>query len=63
MDEQKLSPSSARPDIHEEVLRVRRALDYGIGGVIAQCSWGPETPLRNLAAFFEEWILPLPVGV
>jgi uroporphyrinogen decarboxylase len=63
MDQQRLTPPTTRPDIHEAVLQLRRALDYGTGGVIAQCQWGPNTPIRNLAAFFEEWMIALPVNV
>jgi hypothetical protein len=34
---------------------VRRALDDGTGGVIAECEWGVRTPPENVRAVFEEW--------
>jgi uroporphyrinogen decarboxylase len=45
----------------EEVLKIRRALDFGSGGVIAQCQWTPDIPLQNIASVFEQWLLPLPM--
>ncbi len=45
--------------IREVVLRIRRALDFGSGGVIAQCEWGPQVPPKNVAAVFDQWMLPL----
>jgi len=51
-----------RPDdVRQAVERVRRELDFGSGGAIAQCRWEPGVPLRNIAAFFEKWLLPLPM--
>jgi hypothetical protein len=63
IDRKWLDPPATPQDIREAVLRVRRALDFGAGGVIAQCAWGPEIPIGNIAKFFEEWMIPLPVGV
>ncbi len=40
-------------------LEIRRALDYGSGGVIAQCQWDHGVPLKTIAAFFEQWLVPL----
>ncbi|MGA2033777.1 MAG: uroporphyrinogen decarboxylase family protein [Thermoguttaceae bacterium] len=57
-----LDPPSTVAEIRAAVLRVRKALDFGQGGIIAQCSWAANTPLRNIAAFFEQWMMPLPVG-
>lgn len=48
--------------VREAVVRVRRALDFGRGSVIAQCEWTPGTPLKNVAALFEQWSLPLPMN-
>jgi uroporphyrinogen decarboxylase len=53
------------PDAVNEFLElgtaVRKALDFGQGGVIAQCPWTPGLRLQAVAAFFEQWLLPLPV--
>ena len=46
---------------HEAVLRIRRALDFGSGGVIAQCQWNSDVSLQAIAAVFEQWLLPLPM--
>ena len=48
--------SSARP-----CSPCRRALDFGHGGVIAQCAWDPGVRLQTVAAFFEQWLVPLPM--
>ena len=42
-----------------EVRRVRRALDTGDGGVIAEFEWGNDAPMANVLAAFEEWQRPL----
>jgi hypothetical protein len=36
---------------------VRRALDDGQGGVIAQLEWGNDTPRENVEAAFEAWLV------
>jgi uroporphyrinogen decarboxylase len=51
------NPSQQR----EESLKTRRALDFGSGGVIAQCQWDTNVPLQTIAAVFEQWLLPLPM--
>lgn len=43
-------------DVRTAVRRVRRALDDGSGGVIAQCEWGIGMPRENIEAVFETWI-------
>jgi hypothetical protein len=48
-------------EVREAVHRVRKALDFGSGGVIAQCPWDPDVPLRRIALVFEQWMLPLPM--
>jgi hypothetical protein len=58
-----IEPTTTAEEVRGEVLRARKALDFGAGGVVAQCSWGPATPIRNIATFFEEWMVPLPVTV
>jgi uroporphyrinogen decarboxylase len=47
--------------LKEAVLKTRRALDFGSGGVIAQCTWEPEIPVAAVAAVFEQWLIPLPM--
>lgn len=63
IDRKWTEPSGHGSQVHEAVLRVRRALDFGAGGVVAQCAWSPGVPIRSIAAFFEEWMIPLPVNV
>jgi uroporphyrinogen decarboxylase len=45
--------------VHEAVMRVRRALDDGTGGVIAQCEWGKFNPTKNIDKVFETWMEPI----
>jgi uroporphyrinogen decarboxylase len=45
--------------VKEEVLKIRKALDYGSGGAIVQCRWTPEVSLQTIAAVFEQWLTPL----
>jgi uroporphyrinogen decarboxylase len=49
------------PELREAVLHVRRSLDFGAGGVIAQCNWPPDVTLQTIAAVFEQWLVPLPM--
>ena len=58
---ERLASPTTHEDVREEVRRLRKLLDFG-SGVIARAPWGPGTPLRNVAAFFEEWMTPLPAG-
>ena len=48
-------------EIRQSVQRVRQALDFGAGGLIAQCRWDPETPIQAVVAFCEQWLAPLPM--
>lgn len=51
---------TCRPEqAREAVTRVRSALDFGRGGVIARCHWRPGVPLRNVVAAFDQWNQPL----
>jgi uroporphyrinogen decarboxylase len=59
IDRQHLLPFGTPEQVHEGVRRVRRALDKGQGGVIAQCEWGIHDPAANIAAVFEAWEAPL----
>lgn len=63
IDRRQLLPFGTAEEIAEAVRRVRKALDFGSGGVIAQCQWGLNVPLRNIAAVFEQWMMPLPMHV
>jgi uroporphyrinogen-III decarboxylase len=62
IDRQYLLPFGTPDQVKEGVRRVRRALDDGRGGVIAQCEWGIKDPAANIAAVFETWNEPLPEG-
>ncbi len=54
--------SSGTPEqVRSAVRRVQRALDFGRGGVIAQCEWSAGVPFNNIVAVFEQWLQPLPV--
>jgi hypothetical protein len=45
--------------VKEGSLKIRRALDYGSGGVIVQSRWTPDLSLQSIAALFEQWLMPL----
>ena len=47
-------------DCRAAVRRVRKALDYGQGGLIAKCRWDVDVPFENIAAVLEEWCQPVP---
>ncbi len=55
VDRQSLLPFGTPADVRAGVRRVRRALDDGTGGVIAQCEWGNDVPYENVAAVFAAW--------
>lgn len=59
IDRQRLLPFGTPDECRAAVQRVRRALDHGSGGVIAQCEWGKHDPAANVWAVFEEWERPL----
>jgi len=59
IDRQNILPFGAPEDVRAAVRRVRRALDHGRGGVVAQCEWGNKDPKENIAAVFEAWLEPL----
>jgi hypothetical protein len=60
IDRLHLLPQKGPNDIRAAVRRVQRALDYGRGGLIAQCEWGPGVSFHNISAVFEQWLQPLP---
>lgn len=55
LDRQHTMPFGTSDDVKKAVLRVRKALDEGNGGVIAQCEWGKNNPIENVEAVFEAW--------
>jgi uroporphyrinogen decarboxylase len=55
IDRQHILPFGTPEQVKEAVRRVRRALDNGHGGVIAECEWGNKDPAANIAAVFEAW--------
>jgi uroporphyrinogen decarboxylase len=61
IDRQYLLPHGTVEEVREAVLRLRRALDFGSGGVIAQCQWVPGVPMQNVIALFQQWTVPLPM--
>lgn len=52
-------PFGTVQDVYRAVGRVRRAMDDGKGGVIAQCEWGAHCPPENIRAVFEAWLRPV----
>ena len=63
VEQRKVEPPSQCGDIREAVFRVRKALDFGAGGVISQVSWGSHIPLRSIVTFFEQWLIALSVTI
>jgi len=59
IDRQNILPFGTPEDVRRAVGRVRRALDAGTGGVIAQCEWGTRVPPDNIRAVFEAWMAPI----
>jgi uroporphyrinogen decarboxylase len=56
MDRQHVLPFGTPKEVREAVMRVRRALDDGTGGVIGQCEWGGDNPKENIESVFESWL-------
>jgi len=56
IDRQGLLPFGTPEQVRAGVRRVRRALDDGSGGLIAQCEWGNDVSMDNVAAVFEAWM-------
>ncbi|GAF88810.1 unnamed protein product, partial [marine sediment metagenome] len=59
IDRQHVLPFGTVRDVLKAVGRVRRALDNGTGGVIAQCEWGVKNPPENIRAVYEGWLMPI----
>jgi hypothetical protein len=53
-------PFGTPDDVRAAVRRVRNALDGGVGGVLAQCEWGIDDPIKNIETVYESWLEPLP---
>lgn len=63
VENRRLDPSVQPSQVRDAVFRVRKAADFGAGGIISQIAWTKDLPLRNIVAFFEQWLVPLPVAV
>lgn len=59
MDRQQFHNPGTLDEFREAALAIRKALDFGSGGVIAQCQWDPGVRVQTIAAFFEQWLTPL----
>jgi hypothetical protein len=59
IDRQHVLPFGTPEDARAAVQRVRRALDDGSGGVIAQCEWGKDNSLENIRAVYRAWDEPI----
>ena len=59
LDRQTTLPFGTPQEVRRDVHRVRRALDTGAGGVIAELEWGNDVPMENVIAAFEAWEEPL----
>jgi hypothetical protein len=53
---QRVLPFGTAGEVRDAVRRVRRALDDGSGGVIAQCEWGVKDPGENIETVFLTWL-------
>jgi hypothetical protein len=58
IDRQRTLPFGTEADARAAVRRLRRALDQGQGGLIAECSWERGTPYENVFAVYDEWSRP-----
>jgi hypothetical protein len=56
MDHERLLNPGTPEEFRDAVLAVRKALDFGEGGVIAQCVWARGVRLQTVVAFFEQWL-------
>ncbi len=61
IDRQYVLPFGSTDEVRAAVYRVRRALDLGQGGVIAQCEWGNTDPAENIATLYDAWMDPMSV--
>jgi len=61
IDQRQVLPRGTLDDVRGEVRRLRKAVDYGQGGVIAQCEWASGVPFESMCMVFEQWLQPLPL--
>lgn len=59
IDRQYLLPFGTPGQVCNAVMRIRKALDNGSGGLIAQCEWGKNNPEINIKAVFNAWSLEI----
>jgi len=59
LDDPAILSQGSPNDVRLAVDRLRRALDFGRGGLIAQCDWQASVPWRNVAALFDRWQQPM----
>lgn len=62
LDRQYVLPFGTQEEVRDAVLRVRRALDDGRGGVIAQCEWGKDNSSQTIDTVFKTWAEPVPAA-
>lgn len=63
LENQRIESPVQPGDIRDAVMRIRKAADFGAGGIISQISWTGNVPLRNVVSYFEQWLVPMPVAV
>ncbi len=56
IDRQHILPFGTPEEVREAVMKVRKNLDDGIGGVIAQCEWGKNNSKENIEEVFKAWL-------
>ncbi len=59
MDPKRLQNPGPISEFRDAVSALRKKLDAGSGGVIAQCRWDPGVRVQTIIAFFEQWLAPL----
>lgn len=55
IDRQHILPFGTPEEVRAAVWRIRKNLDVGTGGVIAQCEWGKNNPTENIEQVFRAW--------
>jgi hypothetical protein len=55
IDRQHILPFGSPDDVRQAVLRVRRSLDNGSGGILALLEWGKNDPMENIRAAYRAW--------
>ena len=58
IDRQHILPYGTPDEVRDAVNRVRKAMDLGNGGVIAEAEFGLDMPIENIIAVFDEWSKP-----